>query len=265
MNISYRWLKFLAPGLELSPTATAERLASLGAPADEIIPIGDALRDIVIARVKSVQRHPNADRLSLCEVDAGNGILQVVCGAPNVAADTLYPFAPVGANLPGGIQIKKAKIRGTESQGMICSAAELGLGRDNAGVLELRGEYTPGTSFIASVDLDDVRLLLDIGPNRGDLLSHWGVARELVGQGNLALEDDESIGFAHADNDGSAGGIGIRIDDADACMRYIGVAIEGVTIGPSPAWLMARLRAVGAITPSEPTCITTLLPAPKIT
>jgi phenylalanyl-tRNA synthetase beta chain len=246
MNISYRWLRALAPDLELSAPQVAERLASLGAPADEITRIGDALRDVVIARVKSVQRHPNADRLSLCEVDAGNGILQVVCGAPNVAADTFYPFAPVGANLPGGIQIRKAKIRGTESQGMICSASELGLGRDNAGVLELRGDYTPGSSFIESVDLDDVRFLLDVGPNRGDLLSHWGIARELVGEHRLVREDDETISFAQTSNDGKAAGIGIRIDDADACLRYIGVAIEGVKIAPSPAWLMARLRAIGA-------------------
>ncbi|HEY0303937.1 MAG TPA: hypothetical protein VGC44_03145, partial [Longimicrobiales bacterium] len=243
MNISYRWLRALAPDLELSASQVAEKLASLGAPADEITRIGDALRDVVIARVKSVQRHPNADRLSLCEVDAGNGILQVVCGAPNVAADTFYPFAPVGANLPGGIQIKKAKIRGSESQGMICSASELGLGRDNAGVLELRGEYTPGSSFLESVDLDDVRFLLDIGPNRGDLLSHWGIARELVGEDRLVHEDDETISFAQTSNDGKAADIGIRIADPEACLRYIGVAIEGVKIAPSPAWLMARLRA----------------------
>jgi phenylalanyl-tRNA synthetase beta chain len=247
MNVSYRWLRSLAPDLELSAPQVAERLASLGAPADEMTRIGEALRDVVIARVKSVQRHPNADRLSLCEVDAGNGVLQVVCGAPNVAADTLYPFAPVGANLPGGIQIKKAKIRGTESQGMICSASELGLGRDNAGVLELVGDYAPGSSFIESVDLDDVRLLLDIGPNRGDLLSHWGIARELVGQDRLVLpNDDDTIGFVQTTNDGKASGISIRIDDPDACFRYIGVAIEGVKIAPSPAWLMARLRAIGS-------------------
>lgn len=246
MNVSYRWLKALAPSLQGSAEEIAARLAGLGAPADEITPIGSSLRDVVIARVRSVQRHPNADRLSLCEVDAGNGTLQVVCGAPNVAADTFYPFAPVGASLPGGVQIRKAKIRGTESQGMICSAAELGLGRDNAGVLELRGEFTPGASFIESVDLDDVRLLLDIGPNRGDLLSHYGIARELVGEDAIDLADDETVGFAQTENDGTAGDIGIRIDDPDACWRYIGIAIEGVTVAPSPAWLMARLRAIGA-------------------
>jgi phenylalanyl-tRNA synthetase beta chain len=246
VNVSYNWLKALAPSLQGSAEDVAARLASLGAPADEITPIGGALRDVLVARVKSVQKHPNADRLSLCEVDAGGELLQVVCGAPNVAADTFYPFAPVGAALPGGVQIKRAKIRGTESQGMICSAAELGLGRDNAGVLELRGDFRPGTSFINAVDLDDVRFLLDIGPNRPDLLSHWGIARELVGEDELRLDDDESIGFAHADNDGRAGDIGIRIDNAEACWRYIGVTIDDVKVEPSPAWLMARLRAIGA-------------------
>src|SRR5688572_1746517 len=246
MNISYRWLKDIAPTITETPQQIADRLAMLGAPVDEIVNVGEKLRDVIIARTKSVQRHPNADRLSLCEVDAGGEVLQVVCGATNVAANTFYPFAPVGATLPGGMQIKRAKIRGTESQGMICSAQELELGRDNDGVLELRGEYIPGTSFIESVDLDDVRFLLDIGPNRGDLLSHWGIARELVGESGLKLIDDESIAFAQSDNDGKAAGIGIRIEDAEACPRYIGVAIEGVTIAPSPAWLMARLRAIGA-------------------
>jgi phenylalanyl-tRNA synthetase beta chain len=246
MNISYRWLKQLAPNLDLAPDEVATRLAGLGAPADEITPIGTALKDVVIARVKSVQRHPNADRLNVCEVDAGGETLQVVCGAPNVAADTLYPFAPVGASLPGGVQIRKAKIRGTESQGMICSASELGLGRDNAGVLELRGDYTPGSSFVESVDLNDVRYLLDIGPNRPDLLSHWGIARELVGEPNLELADDETISFVQTPKDGRADDIGVRIDDRDACFRYIGVKLDDVTVAPSPAWLMARLRAIGA-------------------
>jgi phenylalanyl-tRNA synthetase beta chain len=247
MNISYNWLKELAPTLTGTPQEIAERLASLGAPADEVVSVGDALRDVVIARVRAVQRHPNADRLSLCEVEAGNGqVLQVVCGAPNVKADTFYPFAPVGSSLPGGLQIKKAKIRGTESQGMLCSARELGLGRDHEGILALHGDFTPGTSFIESVGLDDTRFLLDIGPNRGDLLSHYGIARELAGESNLVREADDTISFVHAANDGQVAKVTIRIDDPEACLRYIGVAISGVNIGPSPEWLASRLRAVGA-------------------
>lgn len=249
MNISYRWLKELAPGITATPEELADRLAMLGAPVDEVVHIGEPLRDVIIARTRSVHRHPNADRLSLCEVDAGGEILQVVCGAPNVRADAFYPFAPVGATLPGDFTIRQAKIRGSVSQGMLCSARELNLGRDHDGILELHGEFTPGQSFIEAVGLDDTRIVVDVTPNRGDLLSHWGIARELApgGQQELHLsiaaelpEPKRSTGEAQA------GRITIRIDDADMCPRYIGVTIEGVRIGPSPEWLASRLRAIGA-------------------
>src|SRR5690606_707219 len=160
MNISYQWLRELIPGLTLSPQVVADRLAMLGAPVDEIVDIGAPLRDIVIGRVVHAERHPNADRLSLCTVDAGVAEhLQVVCGAPNVKAGAFYPFAPVGASLPGGITIRKAKIRGQESQGMLCSARELGLGRDHEGILELHGDFKPGGSFVESTGLDDARIV----------------------------------------------------------------------------------------------------------
>ena len=107
MNVSYRWLTALAPELEGTPEQIADRLAMYGAPVDEIVSVGAEIEDIVIARVEGVRRHPNADRLSLCEVDAGTGeVFQVVCGAPNVRAGHYYPFAPVGASLPGGIKIR---------------------------------------------------------------------------------------------------------------------------------------------------------------
>lgn len=239
MNISYRWLKELAPSIDETPEQIAERLADLGAPVDEIVHVGDKLRDVIIARTRAVQRHPNADRLSLCEVDAGGEILQVVCGAPNVAPGKFYPFAPVGATLPGDFQIKKAKIRGTESHGMLCSARELALGRDHEGILELHGDFTPGTSFIQAVGLDDARIVVDVTPNRGDLLSHIGIAREL---GQLALPKSAKLNYKGT----KAGRIAISIDDPDLCLRYIGVAIEGAKIGPSPEWLASRLRAIGA-------------------
>lgn len=249
MNISYRWLREIAPTITETPQQVADHLAMLGAPVDEIIDVGEPLRDVIIARTRSVQRHPNADRLSLCEVDAGGGMLQVVCGAPNVRADAFYPFAPVGAALPGGVVIRKAKIRGSESQGMLCSARELGLGRDHEGILELRGEFTPGQSFIDAVGLDDVRLVVDVTPNRGDLLSHWGVAREVApgGQRDLRLTL-AGAPFALERNrlQASAGRITVRIDDAAACSRYIGIAIEDIEVGPSPEWLASRLRAIGA-------------------
>ncbi|HEX6558307.1 MAG TPA: phenylalanine--tRNA ligase subunit beta, partial [Longimicrobiales bacterium] len=249
MNISYRWLREIAPTITETPEAIADKLAMLGAPVDEIVNLAAPLRDVVIARTRAVQRHPNADRLSLCEVDAGGEIVQVVCGAPNVRADCFYPFAPVGSTLPGDVTIRKVRIRGTESHGMLCSARELGLGRDHEGILELHGQFTPGQSFIEAVGLDDTRIVIDVTPNRGDLLSHWGVARELApgGQRDMHLPIKRVLAPPpQVTREGSAGGIAIRIEDAEHCPRYIGVAIEGVQVGPSPEWLASRLRAIGA-------------------
>ncbi len=248
MNISYRWLQSLAPELEGTPREIADRLATYGAPADEIVDIADNLRDVVVARVVEAQAHPNADRLSLCVVDAGAPEpLSVVCGAPNVQAGAYYPFAPVGAALPGGLKIRKAKIRGETSEGMLCSASELELGRDHSGILTLHGTFVPGEPFAGAVGLDDVRYALDIGPNRGDLLSHLGVARELAGDGvhlpTLPGSGDAGRRLELAST--NAGTTSVRIDDPEACPRYLAARISGVRIGPSPSWLDARLRAIG--------------------
>lgn len=256
MNISYQWLKSMIPGLTASPQQLADRLAMLGAPVDEVIDIGGPLRDIVVARVVNAEQHPNADRLRLCTVDAGAGdTLQVVCGAPNVKAGAFYPFAPVGASLPGGITIRRAKIRGSESQGMLCSARELGLGRDHEGILELHGEFAPGESFIASTGLDDARLVVDITPNRPDLLSHIGIAREIAAAEGLrvalgAVPGERVVTHlkpvtAEAPGTAAAPGVTVRIDEAELCPHYFAAVIRGVRIGPSPEWLASRLRAVG--------------------
>jgi phenylalanyl-tRNA synthetase beta chain len=253
MNISYRWLRSLVPDLTDSPEEVADRLAMYGAPVDEVVSIGEPLREVVIARVVKAERHPNSDHLSLCQVDAGGAqLLSVVCGAPNVRADRFYPFAPVGSTLPGGLAIAQRKIRGELSQGMLCSARELELGRDHEGILELQGSFTPGQSFIEAVDLDDHRIVVDVTPNRPDLLSHWGVARELSPAGEAGMQLPDFSGAARVPlrvnqvgHEGTLGGITIRIENAEACPRYMAAAIKGVQIGPSPEWLAARLRAVG--------------------
>jgi phenylalanyl-tRNA synthetase beta chain len=255
MNISYRWLQSLLPGLAATPQRIAEHLAMLGAPVDEIVDIGGPLKDVLIARVIERQQHPNADRLSLCRVDAGSGTeLQVVCGAPNVRTGGIYPFIPVGGTLPGEVVIRKAKIRGLESQGMLCSARELGLGRDHEGILELHGELPVGASFIEAVRLDDHRLVLDVTPNRPDLLSHIGVAREIGAIAGItpALPAFPGAGQPPAYRlepgvAGSAAGDGVRVTLADTrlCPRYLGLVIRGVAVGPSPEWLAGHLRALG--------------------
>ncbi|HLL83953.1 MAG TPA: hypothetical protein VK420_14915, partial [Longimicrobium sp.] len=142
MNVSYLWLKSLAPGIQGTAEEIAHRLALLGAPVDELTHLGAGIGDVVIARVEEVWQHPNADRLRVTRVNAGGATVQVVCGAPNVEAGRLYPFAPVGATLPGGMTIGKAKLRGEVSEGMLCSARELGLGRDHSGLMTLNGDYT---------------------------------------------------------------------------------------------------------------------------
>ena len=253
MNISYRWLQSIAPGLQGTPAELADRLAMLGAPVDEIVDLGAEIGDVVIARVEEVRQHPNADRLRICTVNAGGEARhQVVCGAPNVEAGGLYPFAPIGATLPGGLEIKKAKLRGEESQGMLCSARELGLGRDHGGLMALHGELEPGANFRQALGLDDWRLVVDVTPNRGELLSHLGVARELHPRGEDGIElprfpndRGHACPVAAGRRECQAPGVDVAIEDDEGCTRYMGAVVRGVQVGPSPEWLATRLRAVG--------------------
>jgi phenylalanyl-tRNA synthetase beta chain len=252
MNISYRWLQSLVPSVEETPQALADRLAMLGAPVDELVELGAELGDVVIARVDAVRQHPNADRLRLCSVDAGGETLQVVCGAPNVEAGAFYPFAPIGASLPGGVAIRKAKLRGEVSEGMLCSPRELGLGRDHDGLMTLHGEWQPGASFVESLGLRDVRLAVDVTPNRPDLLSHVGIAREIAPNGvdDVTLPrfpnvPDFALEVQRSERQGEVGAIRITLDDADGCPRYLAAVVRGVRVGPSPEWLTSRLRAAG--------------------
>jgi phenylalanyl-tRNA synthetase beta chain len=253
MNVSARWLRDLVPGLDLSPRAIADLLAQRGAPVESIASPGEGLSDVVVGRVLATERHPNADRLTLCVVDGGEGEVPVVCGAPNVRAGAWYPFAPVGAVLPGGLEIKKAKIRGEVSQGMLCSAKELGLGTDHAGILEIQGDFAPGQPFAAALGLDDATLEVDVTANRGDLLSHVGVARELApaGSGRMALPEipgDPAVTLAYeaATPEARAGAVSVRVEDPPLCPRYLAAVVRGVRVGPSPAWLQQRLRGAGA-------------------
>jgi phenylalanyl-tRNA synthetase beta chain len=253
MNVSFRWLRELVPGLELSPPEVAEHLALRGAPVEEMVSPGEGLADVVVARVITAGRHPNADRLSLCTVDAGAEPVQVVCGAPNVKAGAWYPFAPVGAVLPGDLKLKRVKIRGERSEGMLCSAKELRLGTDHAGILELQGDFTPGQPFVEALGLGDVTLDVEVTSNRGDLLSHLGIARELAAEGSgetrlPAIPEDPGVAleFREGAPGVEIGGVSVRIDDPDLCSRYLGAVIRGVRIGPSPPWLQERLRGAGA-------------------
>ena len=254
MKVSYRWVRDVAPGIGLTPARAMERLALRGAPVEEVVDLAEGLRDVVIGRVLEARPHPNADRLTLCRVMGPDGEVPVVCGAPVVVEGGCYPFAPVGAVLPGGFRIGKRKIRGEVSQGMLCSERELELGDDHAGIMLLDGEYEPGAPFAQAVGLDDVRLDVEVTPNRGDLLSHVGIARELHPEGQAGISLPEFPGgtpavaatFARGSAEAGSAGVRIRIEDADLCSRYVGAVIRGVEVGPSPRWLADRLRAAGA-------------------
>ena len=253
MNVSYRWLKDLRPGSALSAAQVAETLALRGAPVESLARLALGLEKLMVARVESVEAHPEAHHLTVCRVNAGGEPLQVVCGAPNVRPGGLYPFAPPGSRLPKGAEIGRAVIRGVESAGMLCSEAELDMGPDASGLMTLAEDLTPGQPLAEAMGLDDWRLDVEVTANRGDLLSHLGLARELVaaGDGELRLEPipgAPEMGWellAHQTL-ASAGGVSVGIEDPDLCSRYLGAVVRGVRVGPSPAWLASRIMAAGS-------------------
>ena len=256
MNVSRRWLEaFLRQPLRAHDVS--HRLAALGAAVDAVEPLHAALGDIVVALVEDVRPHPNADRLRVCTVNDGGGERRsVVCGAPNVTAGRKYPFAPVGATLPGGLRIEQRKLRGELSQGMLCSARELDVGSDADGLWDLGDlDAAPGTRLLDAVPLADDRLIVDVTPNRPDLLGHKGVARELAFSLGVAYRLPAIPGggsvevppFRKPAGERSAltDGVRIGIDDVDGCARFHAAVVRGVTVGPSPLWLRQRLEAVG--------------------
>ncbi|MGD8495116.1 MAG: phenylalanine--tRNA ligase subunit beta, partial [Gemmatimonadales bacterium] len=252
MNVSVNWLRALASRLDDPPGELARRLSLQAVAVDRVEELGEGLDDVVVARVISAGDHPDADRLKLCHVDAGGAEpLEVVCGAPNVVEGASYPFIPPGGTLPGGFEIAARKIRGIVSHGMLCSEQELGLGRDASGILRLADGLAPGTPLMQALDLPDTRFELDLTPNRVDLASHVGVARELAPAG---VEDIELPGFgtswtpewADGERSASAAGVTVTIDDPARCFRYLAAIVRGVKVGPSPDWLRARLRAAGS-------------------
>jgi phenylalanyl-tRNA synthetase beta chain len=253
MNASVEWLNAFSDAPR-SAVELRDLLTAHTATVEELVALRADLAPIVVARVVEERAHPDSDHLHLTKVDMGSGeLLDVVCGAPNVAAGKLYPFAPTGTVMPGGLKIEKRKIRGQTSNGMLCSARELGLGQEHDGILELDLDVAPGTPFLSAMPVGDARLVVDVLPNRPDLLSHLGVAREIaaLSGASLHLPDIGVDGIAipapkRFRRAGNAGGIVLHLEDATLASRYMGVVVRGVTVGESPQWLRDRLAAVGA-------------------
>ena len=255
MNLSRRWLEALV-GRSLDAGEVAALLTARCCPVEGVERLHADLDGVLVGRVLEVRRHPNADRLSLCLVDAGAGEpLEVVCGASNVTAGKTYPFAPVGTVLPGGLKLERRKIRGVESNGMLCSARELGLGQDADGILEIETSAPPGTRLLEALPIADERIALEVYANRPDLLGHKGVAREIAAALGAAVKLPPFPGppdrptalplIRRSDKKGTVDGLEVRLEDPEGAPRYLIAVVRGVRVGPSPGWLADRLTAVG--------------------
>lgn len=240
MKFTLSWLKeFLttdASGEEISRTLT-----SIGLEVESVEDKSAELAPFTVAEIVSAEKHPDADKLKICQVKTHSDTRQIVCGAPNARAGIKVALADIGAVIPnGGFEIKKSKIRGVESNGMLCSARELNLGEDHAGIMELPATAAVGQSIVEVLGLDDVLFEIAITPNRGDCLGVYGVARDLAAAGLGTLKQPEAITIQAADSAGRT----IILESTD-CRLFVGRLISGVKNGPSPEWLQQRLKSVG--------------------
>lgn len=242
MNVTLNWLSEFV-SIPVGIEELAHRLTMAGLEIDAVEELGAGLDSVIVARLESVERHPDADRLTLCQVATGREVLQVVCGATNHKAGDLVAFAQPGTVLPGDFKIKKSKIRGQESNGMLCSEKELGLSEESAGIMILPSGLELGQPAFAALGLRDVRMEIGLTPNRPDCLSIRGVAREVAAMTGQRLKPCE---HRPAEQGGPAGAeTSVTIEVPELCPRYAARLIRGVKIGPSPAWLARRLNAVG--------------------
>jgi phenylalanyl-tRNA synthetase beta chain len=244
MRVPLSWLREYVD-FDLSPEALGEQLTMRGLEVSAIEVTGADWTDVVVGRLLSVERHPNADKLWLTTVDVGSGEpLQVVCGADNIAVGQLVPVALVGSVLTGGRRIERSKIRGVESQGMLCSAIELGLGDDAEGIHILgTGDELPLGADLRPL-LGEVVLDVDVKPNRGDALSMVGVAREVAAFAGSTVRLPEAS-VSEDPQLQAADHVSVTIEDPDGCPRFTARWFEGVQNGTSPAWMQRRLLAAG--------------------
>lgn len=243
MIVTYNWLKEYVD-FDLTADELSHRLTMAGLEVDLMERIGENLDSVIVARLDEVEPHPEADRLTMCQVNTGSDVIPVVCGAKNHKAGDLVALAQVGSVLPGDFKIKKSKIRGAESRGMLCSEKELGLASESVGIMILAPDLPLGLPVFDALKLKDVRYEIGLTPNRSDCLSQVGVAREVAAISGRSLVLPSVIMSENGPHE-----IGtltsVEIVDPEGCPRYMARLIQGVTIGASPEWLVKRLEAVG--------------------
>lgn len=241
MKISLNWLRdWVDTGEDVR--ALAHALTMIGLEIEGIHAAAPALSGIVVGEVKSVTKHPNAEKLNVCRVAGGGEELQIVCGAPNVRAGMKAPLALIGAKLPNGMEIKQAKLRGVESAGMLCSARELGLSEESSGLLELPAELRTGEDLVSALGLNDTIFDVNLTPNRGDCMSVAGVAREVAAVRGEALRAPAMAPVAPA----IADRFPVRLEAGGGCPKFAGRVIRGIRpSAKSPFWMQERLRRAG--------------------
>ncbi|MEZ5488469.1 MAG: phenylalanine--tRNA ligase subunit beta [Steroidobacteraceae bacterium] len=249
MKLSLDWLRDWVD-CGLAPAELGARLTMAGFELESVTPAAPAFAGVVTARILAAERHPRADKLQVCRVDAGQGgePLQIVCGAPNARAGLITVLAQVGARLPNDVAIRAAKLRGVESAGMLCSARELGLSETHEGILELPADTPIGQDLRELMRLDDTVLELNVTPNRGDAMSVLGLAREVAALTGRPLRSPAGAAAPTT----TAATFPVRLDAAQACPRFLGRVIDGIdNRRASPLWLRERLRRSGvrAISP----------------
>jgi phenylalanyl-tRNA synthetase beta chain len=238
MKFSEQWLRgWVSP--QVSRDELVARLSMAGLEVDSVTPAAGEFSGVVVGEVLSTEQHPDADKLRVCQVSNGSETFQVVCGAPNVRPGLKIPFAMIGAQLPGDFKIKKAKLRGVESNGMLCSAAELQAGEGNDGLMELSADAPVGQDIRAYLELDDASIEVDLTPNRGDCLSVAGLAREVgaLYAAEVTRPQIPAVAVVHDEVRP------VEVLAPAACPRYLGRVIRNVDLSrPSPLWMIERLR-----------------------
>ena len=241
MKFTRDWLQKYVDTDGLSNAQLAEHLTMLGLEVDAVEELYEDLAALKTGHILSAEKHPDADKLQVCKVQIGEEIHQIVCGAPNARTGLNVVVALPGTTLPGNFKIKKSKVRGVESLGMICSERELGLSDDHQGIMELPEGTAHGQSFIEAVGLADTMIEVDLTPNRPDCASVIGTAREVAGVVRKPLQ----IPVLNAEITNASRKFAVEVESPELCPRYAARMITGVKIGPSPWWLRKRLMAVG--------------------